>query len=513
MSRIIVALACALFGLALALPARAATLSIVSMKYSTGHPVPHFHYEGGTVDGDVETLRNMYESFVKCRLACIGPEGGATAVLTMNGPGGSYIEGLRLADFLRENHIATVVERGMQCYSACAFGFLGGSGWSPQDGVGTYIDRMLEPGSVVGFHAPYADEDSFLSAIDQRGAMGAQGQTRDSLALMVKELVRWNVDPEVLFRMVGMGPDETYDLTTADDLYLARVALPPTPTAGWITDVPSAVRNVCTRLLAIDERASPIEMTGRFLSGWTEGIGRTARLGPISGYVLGDRLLDIGNCSITDRSAATDGEYEIALYFTPGIDGTNDPGTSFVNRQNGWSSAGTGGNPLKRILQKGALNHYFLPLGFNLDSLDLPGEAAIDRNRYNLRLPPLLPAMDEQLGVDATTPTARVSHTGNVWVFERVGTAELYLTALADTGLGRTMAPPIVNGDSFLRQGTFDETGASFMSLGFIEGDASVVIDIIAINGAGAAATPDQLQTMSSIACATRFLSRRLTCS
>ena len=124
MSRIILALVCALFGLSAALPARAATLSIVSMKYSTGHPVPHFHYEGGTVDGDVETLRNMYESFVKCRLACIGPEGGATAVLTMNGPGGSYLEGLRLADFLRENHIATVVERGMRCYSACAFGFL-----------------------------------------------------------------------------------------------------------------------------------------------------------------------------------------------------------------------------------------------------------------------------------------------------------------------------------------------------------------------------------------------------
>ena len=32
--------------------------------------------------------------------------------------------------------------------------------------------------------------------------MATQGDTRDSLALMVKELVRWNVDPEVLFRMV-----------------------------------------------------------------------------------------------------------------------------------------------------------------------------------------------------------------------------------------------------------------------------------------------------------------------
>lgn len=513
MSRIVVALACALYCLALALPARAASISIVSMHYSTAHPVPHFHYEGGTVDGDVETLRGMYETFVKCRLNCIGPEGGATAVLTLNGLGGSYYEGLKLADFLRENHIATVVERGMRCYSACAFGFLGGSGWSSQEGIGTYVDRMVEPGSVLGFHAPYADEDAFLSAIDQRGAMGAQGQTRDSLALMVKELVKWNVDPEVLFKMVGMGPDETYDLRTADDLYLARVALPPTPTSAWITDLPSAVRNVCARLLAVDERASPIEMIDRFLSGWTPQIGRTALQGPISGYTLGDRPLDIGNCAITDKSAATDGEYEIALYFTPGIDGTNAPGTSFFNRQNGWSSAGTGGNPLKRILQKGALNHYFLPLGVDLDSPDLPGEAAIDRNRYNLRLPPLLPTMTKQLGVDATTPTSRVSHVGNVWVFERVGTAELYTTATADRGLGRTLTSTIDNGGSFFRQGTYDDTGASFMTLGFIEGDASSVIDIIAINAPGAAATPDQLRTMSSIACAARFLTSTLTCS
>jgi hypothetical protein len=513
MSRIALALACALYCLLLTVPARAATISIVSMHYSSGHPVPHFHYEGSTLDGDVKTLRDMYETFVPCRLDCIGPDGGATAVLTLNGIGGSYYEGLLLADFLRENHIATVVERGMRCYSACAFGFLGGSGWSSQEGIGTYVDRMVEPGSVLGFHAPYADEDAFLSAIYQRGAMGAQGQTRDSLALMVKELVKWNVDPEVLFKMVGMGPDETYDLRTADDLYLARVALPPTPTSAWITDLPSAVRNVCARLLAVDERASPIEMIDRFLSGWTPQIGSTALLGPISGYTLGDRPLDIGNCAITDKSAATDGEYEIALYFTPGIDGTNAPGTSFFNRQNGWSSAGTGGNPLKRILQKGALNHYFLPLGVDLDSLDLPGEVAIDRNRYNLRLPPLLPAMDEQLGVDATTPTSRVSHIGNVWVFERVGTAELYNTALADAGLGRTMAPAIFNGGSFFRQGTYDSTGASFMSLGFIEGDASAVIDIIALNGPGTAATPEQLRTMNAIACAASFLTSSLTCS
>src|SRR5690606_30214794 len=112
-----------------AAPASAALVSIISMQYSAAHPVPHLHYEGGTTAGDVEALKQVYESFVLCRTECMDGEGGATAVLTMNGPGGDYYEGLALADFLRANHIATVVERGMKCYSACAFAFMGGSGY------------------------------------------------------------------------------------------------------------------------------------------------------------------------------------------------------------------------------------------------------------------------------------------------------------------------------------------------------------------------------------------------
>ncbi|MDF2984099.1 MAG: hypothetical protein K0Q69_3871 [Devosia sp.] len=132
----LLAFAIALLSIAVALPsgAAAATISIVSMQYSATHPVPHLHYDGDTADGDVATLQGMYDTFVKCRLSCIGPDGGATAVLTLNGPGGSYYEGLALADFLRANHIATVVERGSSCYSACAFAFLGGSAWSSQEG-------------------------------------------------------------------------------------------------------------------------------------------------------------------------------------------------------------------------------------------------------------------------------------------------------------------------------------------------------------------------------------------
>ncbi|ODT08997.1 MAG: hypothetical protein ABS35_43935 [Kaistia sp. SCN 65-12] len=505
-----IALLSIVFGLPLS--ASAATISIVSMQYSAAHPVPHLHYEGETLDGDVATLQNMYDTFVKCRLSCIGPDGGATAVLTLNGPGGSYYEGLALADFLRANHIATVVERGSSCYSACAFAFLGGSAWSSQEGVGTYVDRMVEPGSVVGFHAPYADEEAFINALNERGAMAMQGQTRDSLARMVKELVKWNVDPEVIFKMVGMGPDQTYNLLTAEDLYLARVTLPPTPSSGWITDLPSAIREACFRLLAIDERADPYDMQWRFESDYTPSIGKAEFAGSISGYKLGDRLLDIGSCSATDASMATDGDYEIALYFTPGLDGLNAASTSFFNRQHGWSSAGVGRDPLKRIFAKGPLNSFFLPLDADIDSLDLPGEADIDANRFNTALPPLLPTMPTDLIVDASTPTSRVSHLGDVFVFERVGSRRLYDSALAQGALGRAYTNDVSSETGFVREGAFVDTAATFSWFGILNGESSVVVEAIVIKPNGEAPTDEDLATLRRVQCETDFLGSKLNC-
>ncbi len=492
--------------------ADAATISIVSMHYSVGHPVPHLHYDGPTVGGDLATLRDMYDSFVKCRDSCLGPQGSATAVLTLNGEGGDYYEGLAIADFLRENHIATVVERGSYCYSACAFAFLGGSAFSSEPGVGTYVDRMVEPGSTVGFHAPYRNEDAFLSALAERGAMATQGDTRDSLALMVKELVRWNVDPEVLFRMVGMGPDETYDLTTAADLYLARVALPPTPSSAWIVDPSAALRHVCSRLLAIDERGDPRDMEWQLVTEFEKGIGRTAAGEALSGYRLGQRPLSIGSCAATDTSLIHPAEFEAALYFTTGIDGSNAPGTSFFNRESGWSSAGMGSNPLKRILQKGALNHFFLPLFDNIDQLDLPGEAAIDANRFNLPISPLLPLMAEELVVDASGPGSRISHSGDIFVFERVGPSDLFDSALALPGLGRSYTNDAANEVSFIREGSFADTAAPFTWFGMLSGGEALVVEAFVVKPPGVAPTEEDMATLRRIQCAADFGGMRLGC-
>jgi hypothetical protein len=513
MTRLFPGLAAAVLLAACATPALPASISIVSMQYSAAHPVPHLHYEGQTEDGDLATLKQMYERFVACDLSCSGPDGMPTAVLTMNGPGGSYAEGLALADFLRANHIATVVERDMQCYSACAFAFLGGSAWSSQEGVGTYIDRMVEPGSTVGFHAPYSDENSFMQALSDRGAMAAQGDTRNSLALMVKELVKWNVDPEVLFYMVGMGPDDTYNLRAADDLYLARVALPPTPPDSWIVDIKEAVRNVCARLLAIDEKLDPLDVVDRLQTEWIDGIGEREYSGPISGYRLGDRLLDIGSCAITEESMQTAGDYEVALYFTPGIMGFNAAGTSFFNRVKGWSSAGAGGNPLKRILQKGPMNHYFLPMGVDMDSLDLPGEIEIEKNKYVVAEPPAFASLPEGMTIAEEAAQSRISYVGNVFLFERTGPGKLYEDVFSTPALGRTYVDAAVGDDGMFREGTYDADGALFTQFGFRSGDTSIVMELAVIPPDGAAPTSEDYALLEQVRCSVGWQGSTLSCS
>ena len=507
MLRLLLAAATVLAGIT---AANAAQISIVSMQYSAAQPVPHIHYEGGTEGGDVAQLQQVYDSFVKCRTECLGGDGGSTAVLTMNGPGGSYYEGLALADFIRANHITTVIERGMTCYSACAFAFLGGSGYSSMQRYGTYVDRQIEPGAILGFHAPYRDEASFLEALEQRGAGEVMTESRDSLSRMVRELVKWNVDPEIIHYMMGMGPDKTYDIVNADDYYLVRAALPPTRAQDWITDLPEAVKNACMRLLAISERGDPLSYRNFFDMPYQE-LGTTESGDIVSGYRWSDELLNVGSCGLDNAAAGVTDKMHLATYFTPGLTGTIAPDTNYWNVEQGWSSAGAGRNPLKDVFQKGALNHYFLPVGVNIDSLDLPGEMSILWNRFFTAFPPALPVMDPRLEVVSSDANSRVSRLGDIWVFEQTGPKLLFDSAAADPGLGLNLTNNGTNTTGFVREGTYAD-GTPFKWFGFANGDAATVVRMFVSRTDGTPATADEIALMHEVQCAADFQGLKLGC-
>ena len=509
MQRILMAAAIALAAMLTAVPsALGATITIVSMQYSKAHPVPHFRYDGDTLAGDVATLQKMFNDFVHCREECAVETGRPNAVVTLNGPGGDYHEGLALADFFRAANIATVVEKGDRCYSACAFAFLGGTGYSSFDRIGQYVDRMIEPGGTVGFHAPYRDEAVLQTLLEERSPSELLGEGRNSLSLMVKELVKWNVDPEIMHYMLNMGPEQLYNVLGADDYYLTRTALPPIPSSAWMEDVPSAIRNACIRLLALYERADPLDLKQRITSDFVEGLAKDRDGTSLSGYHLSDDVLEVGHCSATDESIASGANLEIGLYMY-GIAGSL-PVMTFFNRDDYFSTAGIGASPLKRVYQRGGLSHWFLPVGINVAALENNTGILILANKFFTISNPELPPPAEGFTVDVAGDKSRISHKGAVWLFEQVGSTELYSAVLADSANGVTLTHDSVTETGFVREGTHAD-GTAFSVTGFTNGTSSVVARALLLNG-GVAPTAEETALFRQIECGVTLGAQKLAC-
>lgn len=132
-------------------------------------------------------------------------------------------------------------------------------------------------------------------------------------------------------------------------------------------------------------------------------------------------------------------------------------------------------------------------------------------NRFFMPFPPNLPAMDAELEVVASTTSSRVSHIGNVWVFERTGPRRLLDSAVATPGIGRTYTNDAANDSGFVRDGTFAD-GSPFTWFGFANGDTSAVVQAMVSHPDGSPATEDEIALLRRIQCAADFGGLKLSC-
>jgi hypothetical protein len=113
-------------------------------------PVCELKLEGAIEAGDSEKL--------SAALAALGAAGGFDSrqvSVCLNSLGGNYDEALKLmTTLLTFTNIATVVDAGAECYSACAFLFLAGNAQRSEDGE-LAPNRTLDVRGTLGFHAPY----------------------------------------------------------------------------------------------------------------------------------------------------------------------------------------------------------------------------------------------------------------------------------------------------------------------------------------------------------------------
>jgi hypothetical protein len=103
-----------------------------------------FRLEGAIVLGDHDRLANL---IARSRL---DPLNERTSALCLESLGGSYSEGLKIAELVYSRGISTVVVDGGVCLSACSIIFM--AGVLPNREV---PHRKLSAGAVLGFHAPY----------------------------------------------------------------------------------------------------------------------------------------------------------------------------------------------------------------------------------------------------------------------------------------------------------------------------------------------------------------------
>lgn len=149
------------------------------------------------------------------------PFQGKSIIVNLHSPGGSLIAGIQIGRIIRAAGAFTNIGRGDakpgECYSSCAFAFLGGT------------FRYMSKGSVYGVHQASTSAPEMDSL--------ALGQVISaSIASYIKDM---GVDPALLGLNVKAGPDEIYILNSKE-LTDLRVVYYGKDSAEWIVDVVDA---------------------------------------------------------------------------------------------------------------------------------------------------------------------------------------------------------------------------------------------------------------------------------
>lgn len=154
--------------------------------------------------------------------------------LCLHSPGGSYSEGLAIANYLMERSIGTAVPAGGECYSACAVIFMGGT--YPWKGE---LNRYLHVQAVLGFHAPYIPDSN-----DKNRIMVDEGEVRNAFSEGIKAMSVFmqlgvgnqvkRIVPELMQEMMAQGPNDFFFVDTVGKAVRYRIHL-------YGIDQPSAV--------------------------------------------------------------------------------------------------------------------------------------------------------------------------------------------------------------------------------------------------------------------------------
>lgn len=174
------------------------------------------HVTGEILPGDLEKLvdaMSIIDGFEE------GFWDGGT-VLSLDSPGGSYLEGIEIGRMIREKGIGTRVPANAECFSACAIIFMHGTTKADGD---EWLNRRLHPKGQLGFHAPYLVLPD--DVVPSRGMVEASySAAMMSIAALV-ESAGHIFSEELLMKMLMTPADDMLMVETVADLLLWDITL------------------------------------------------------------------------------------------------------------------------------------------------------------------------------------------------------------------------------------------------------------------------------------------------
>jgi hypothetical protein len=170
-----------------------------------------FHLEGPIVSGDSVHLLSLIST------SRLDPLDERTTSICLKSNGGSYAEGLKIAELLFSRGISTVIEYGSECYSACAIIFM--AGVSPDQEIPV---RKLSVGGALGFHAPYLNlpEANYSKAEVDSAAQGMRAAILALMQLSSKKTKLHGADfikKSLLSKILEKGPQEVFFVKSVYD--------------------------------------------------------------------------------------------------------------------------------------------------------------------------------------------------------------------------------------------------------------------------------------------------------
>lgn len=175
---------------------------------------------GPILKGDLKVFKELANAVFDD----FGSESTASHMVCLDSPGGSFVEGIKIARYFYETGVGTVIDDGAICLSSCATIFMMGK--AEGDEV-SFINRKLHIRGTLGFHRPKLSIPTDTSAkVDISEVLAVYNIAADTLSDFVQlanSTSPWSTKPmvkaDLIERMFATTGEGMFFIDTVEKAY------------------------------------------------------------------------------------------------------------------------------------------------------------------------------------------------------------------------------------------------------------------------------------------------------